>query len=284
MGYWGTGLYQNDVSDDVKETYLRALKDGNDNLTATKKIIGQCSDYIADDEDSICFWLSLADTQWNMGRLLPDVKQHAMLCLERCLNDTGEECPISKKTLTRLKEKLLQPQPPEKHIPKQRRYVCPWKIGDVFAFQIGTEKFREHPLFHHWIVIQKIRAVSWYPNHIIPVITVRYTPDINRPLLNEVSTYPFIPIAKRYDKEDAYGKPIGDFRFDYELGLIMTSKRNMPDTFFYLGELPVQMPEGAYQKEKREESGCFHSKWIDIEERLLGRYTQFVEENRDLMT
>lgn len=65
-----------------------------------------------------------------------------------------------------------------------------------------------------------------------------------------MSTYPFIPIAKRYEKEDEHGRPIGDFCFDYELGLIMTSKRNMSDTFFYLGELPVQMPKGAYQKEK----------------------------------
>lgn len=281
MGYWGTGLYQNDVSDDVKEAYLRALKDGNDNLTATKKIMEQCSDYIADEEDSICFWLALADTQWNMGRLLPDVKDHALLCLERCFNDTEEEFPISKRTLTKLKEKLMQPQPPEKRIPKERRYICPWKIGDVFAFQIGTETFREHPLFHHWIVIQKVRAIPWYPHHIIPVITVRYTPDENRPLLHEVSTYPFIPIAKRFEKKDEHGRPIGDFRFDYELGLIMTSKRNMPDTFFYLGKLPVQMPKGAYQKEKCQESGCFHSKWIDIEERLLGRYTDFVETGHD---
>ena len=56
-----------------------------------------------------------------------------------------------------------------------------------------------------------------------------------------MSTYPFIPIAKRYEKEDEHGRPIGDFCFDYELGLIMTSKRSMSDTFFYLGELPVQM-------------------------------------------
>ena len=39
-----------------------------------------------------------------------------------------------------------------------------------------------------------------------------------------MSTYPFIPIAKRYEKEDEHGRPIGDFCFDYELGLIMTSK------------------------------------------------------------
>lgn len=281
MGYWGTGLYQNDVSDDVKEVYLRELKNGNDNLKATDIVMNKCSDYIADDEDCICFWLALADTQWNMGRLIPDVKEHALLCLERCFNDTEEECPISKRTLTRLREKLMQPQPPEKHISKQRKYVCPWKIGDVFAFQIGTEEFQRHPLFHHWIVIQKTRAVSWYPHHIIPVITLRYSPDINSPLLNEVSTYPFIPIAKRYEGEDEHGKPIGNFRFDYELGLIMTSKRNMPDSFFYLGELPIQMPKDSYQKDKCKDSGCFYSKWIDIEKRILGRYTDFVAVDRD---
>ncbi|MCD7811271.1 MAG: hypothetical protein LUG91_05395 [Ruminococcus sp.] len=105
MGYWGTGLYQNDVSDEVKESYLRALKNGNDNLTATKNIMEQCSDYIADEEDSIYFWLTLADTQWNMGRLLPDVKEHAIFCIERCLNDAEDAYLLSEGTLTRLKEK-----------------------------------------------------------------------------------------------------------------------------------------------------------------------------------
>lgn len=66
--------------------------------------------------------------------------------------------------------------------------------------------------------------------------------------------------------------------------LIMTSKRNMPDTFFYLDELLVQMPKGAYQKEKCQESGFFHTKWINIEKFLLGKYTKFVEKNCDLMT
>ena len=45
-----------------------------------------------------------------------------------------------------------------------------------------------------------------------------------------MSTYPFIPIAKRYEKEDEHGRPIGDFCFDYELGLIMTSKMCIRDS------------------------------------------------------
>ncbi len=106
-------------------------------------------------------------------------------------------------------------------------------------------------------MIQKIKAVPWYPHHIIPVITVRYSPNAECPMLNKVTTYPLIPIAKHYERRDEHGKPIGDFCYDYELGLVMTSKRNMLDTFFYLGELPVQMPENSYQKEEGKESECF---------------------------
>lgn len=277
MGYWGTGLYQNDVSDDTKETYLRALKDGNRNQEATDLVMKQCADYLEDEDDCICFWIALADVQWEMGRLLPEVKAHALHCLERCSNDAKKTFPLSRRFLTRLKEKLMRPQPPEKHIPKEHRYICPWKIGDVFAFQVGTAAFQEHPLYHHWIVIQKVRAIPWYPHHMIPVITIRYTPDENSPLLQNVSAYPFIPIAKRYEKEDAYGKPIGNFRWDYELGLTVTSKRNMPDTFFHLGELPVQMPENAYPQGRCLESGYFYSSWRDIEELLLGKYDKFVK-------
>ncbi len=277
MGHWGSGLYQNDVSSDVRETYLQILKDINNNLKATNIVIDQYSDYISDDEDCIYFWLSLADTQWCIGRLLPNVKEKALYQIEKHLafDDKKFFCPISKKTLVHLKEKLMQSQPAEKHITKGRRYICTWNVGDIFAFQINNEKYHDHPLFHHWLVIQKTKAVSWYPHHIIPVITVRYSFETSCPSLNSLLTYPFIPISKRYTKRDDHGKPIGDFFYDYQLGLVMTSKRNIPDTFVYLGNAPVTVPQNAYQRTDYDEN-YFYSKWLCIEEDILKKYEKFI--------
>ena len=281
MGYWGVGLYQNDVSCEVKEEYLRALKDGSDNNVAVELVITKYNDYIEDDDDSVCYWLALADTQWNYGRLTSDVFNKAIEIIdkEECLAIWYEESKKTgdkrRKVLDDLKKKLESPQPPKKRIPKQRRYICPWKIGDVFAFQINNEEFNQHPLFHRWIVLQKVGNVEWYPCHTIPVMTAINSLKTTCPTLEEISEFRFIKIGKHYFQRDNQGLPIGDFKYDYDFGLVMTSKRNIPDTFVYLGNRNVERPTNAYIRSQEKKAELFYFSWKDIEKGLTNRFSDF---------
>ena len=80
MGAYGTGLYQDDVAADVRDSYINELKKGRDNEEITEELIEKYAGEINDSDDSTVFWLALADTQWKNGRLLEKVKIKALRC------------------------------------------------------------------------------------------------------------------------------------------------------------------------------------------------------------
>ena len=83
MGTWGVGIYQNDISADVKEDYIAKLKSGKSDEVALKEIL---SEYQEDMEDIDCkydFYLGLADTLWRNGRLTEEIKTIALQLIEK---------------------------------------------------------------------------------------------------------------------------------------------------------------------------------------------------------
>jgi hypothetical protein len=48
----------------------------------TKQMIDEYPDEILDSDDGLIFWFTLADTQWNLGRLMPDVRDRALELLD----------------------------------------------------------------------------------------------------------------------------------------------------------------------------------------------------------
>ena len=45
MGTWGVGIYQNDISADVKEDYIAKLKSGKSDEVALKEILSEYFPY-----------------------------------------------------------------------------------------------------------------------------------------------------------------------------------------------------------------------------------------------
>ena len=124
MGIWGCGLYQDDVTCDVKSDYLNWLRVGKTNEEATELMLEYYEDYIDDEDDAPPFWFALADTQWKYGRLHPKVKKEALRYLklgtnlERWKEENPKLFPKRKKVLEELKKRLESPMPPEKKVGK----------------------------------------------------------------------------------------------------------------------------------------------------------------------
>lgn len=161
MGAWGTGLYQDDVTCDVRNDYLNRLRIGYSNVEATKEVIKRNIDFIDDEEDGPLFWLALADTQWKYGRLLSEVKEQAIKCIEegkdlKRWEENKSQYKKRKKVLEELKEKLSSPQPEEKKVKKLILHKAAWKVGDVLLYQIKNEKFRESKWYHKYVVFKVI--------------------------------------------------------------------------------------------------------------------------------
>lgn len=200
MGFWGVKLYENDIAKDVRDEYIDSLKQGISNEETTKKMIKAWSTEDID-EDSI-FWITLADTQWEYGRLLKEVKDKAIEYIENGeeLEKWKENKELYKKRkeiLEQIKEKLNSKMPEEKRIYKYRNYKCPWNIGDVYAYKIkNNENYKGK-----YIIIMKISERIFHPHNICPEVYVYNKLFDEIPKIEELNSIQYLP---QFYKPTAY--------------------------------------------------------------------------------
>lgn len=82
MGAWGVRLYEDDIALDIKNR-LDELQKGKTVREITNELIDEYSSELDDIDCAPAFWFALADTQWELGRLLPEVKEQALAWLDK---------------------------------------------------------------------------------------------------------------------------------------------------------------------------------------------------------
>lgn len=268
MGTWGLELYQNDTSLDVKDEFETLFKAGKSAQEITDKLTEDYKSIMGDIDEEPLFWFSLADTQWDLGVLLPVVKEKALYWISResgMLNRQAADTPSKaqrKKVLDDLRARLLSPQPPVKKPVKKRTYKCQWKIGDVFAYRLESDLSKEKGLYGRYFLIRKVDEGTWYPGHIVPIVYVKITGDTNIP--SNVEEYDqaeyvqtwftkyedrFFPIDMRRPQEDIVEKSKINYQVDaygflpqYRVMLLNTSKRVIPEKLIYVGSFANAVP------------------------------------------
>ena len=294
MGAWGANLYQDDVALDVKDEYKDNLRRGKTNEETMQEIIDKYQELLEDEEDRGVFWLALADTQWNLGRLDEQVKEQALEIIE--LGTDLKRWEINEKLynkrkeiLEKLKEKLLSPQPEEKRMPKYRTYKCEWENGDVFAYQLKSEYAKEQGLEGRYLIIQKIDEIDWYPCSTIPLVRVKITEDKTIPKtekeideLEYIQTW-FTSYERRFAGFSAL-RPLKDqikgmsFNTDeygllpeYMVSIVITSKNMTKGKLTYLGNyINITPPQNEFIPICKDNFPKIL--WKDFEERLMEMY------------
>lgn len=161
MGFWGSALYSNDCTADIRDDYKKYLQKGLNNDETFRKVMDTYSDRMATDEEPLV-WYALADTQWKLGRLMPEVKEKALWWIEHdggidFWSDSPNRGTGWRKTLASLKKTLNSPQPPEKKIKKPAVFAKnPWNVGDVYAYCFHTEEAKGKGYYGKYILIQKL--------------------------------------------------------------------------------------------------------------------------------
>ncbi len=241
MGAWGTSLYANDTTCDIRGDYVDKLRRGKSNKEVTQWLIEQNQDIMGDVEEEPLFWFALADTQWNYGRLLPEVKDKALYFLskddelERWRDSGQKQLDAWVQTRNKLKDKLLSPMPPEKKVSKYRIYKCQWQFGDVFAYKFSGEYSKEKGFWGQYVVFRKVSEDIYWPGHIIPVVQVYKWTGKEMPQIDCLNEFDLLvqnmpPIALLYNP---------DRERKYMLGLISSSKRVIPENnLTFLGNIP----------------------------------------------
>ena len=294
MGAWGANLYQDDVALDVKDEYKDNLRRGKTNEETMQEIIDKYQELLEDEEDRGVFWLALADTQWNLGRLDEQVKKQALEIIELGIDlkrwESNEKLYNKRKEiLEKLKEKLLSPQPEEKRMPKYRTYKCEWKNGDVFAYQLKSEYAKEQGLEGRYLIIQKIDEIDWYPCSTIPLVRVKITEDKTIPKtekeideLEYIQTW-FTSYERRFAGFSAL-RPLKDqikgmsFNTDeygllpeYMVSIVITSKNMTKGKLTYLGNyINITPPQNEFIPICKDNFPTVL--WKNFEERLIEMY------------
>lgn len=177
MGFWNMQLFANDTTCDIKDTYMQFLEQQINKEEAYRKTYNEYEELIGTDEEAF-FWYAMADTQWENGILLPEVKANALYFIGQkggnfFCKDNSKKILEWEKTLEKLKEKIESPMPPEKKIKTTIEFVTnPWDIGDIYAYQFHTKKALEMNLGGKYILFQKIGDVEYYENKIYSVVQI----------------------------------------------------------------------------------------------------------------
>ena len=301
MGIWGFGLYQNDLTLDVKDRFDELLKEGRTVQEVTDQLAKEYKSMIGHPDEEPLFWMALADVQWNCGQLLPAVKEKALDWICKGIGTfprqtgTTQERAQWEKTLTDLREKLLSPQPSIKVSSKKRIYKCKWKLGDVFAYQLESDLARERGFWGRYFLIQKIDEAAWSPGHIVPIVYVKITKDARLPLnieeynqLEYVQTWftryedRFLPIDMGRPQEDIAEKSRKNYQTDtygflpqYRVKLLNTSSRVIPDKLIYVGNfVKADPPEKEFIPHTKDNIVTVAWKQFDetFETKMIKRY------------
>ena len=278
MGAWGTSLYANDAASDIRGDYLDGLRRGKSNEELTRELAAQYSDPRDPEEDAL-FWFALADTQWNYGRLLPEVLERALHYLplessrERWAEEGEKKLAAWEITLEKLEKKLATPQPPEKRVSAYKFYHCEWNLGDVFAYQLLGEESREHGLHGKFIAFRKVSGTLEWPGNTIPVVKVYDWVGDDVPNLAFLMTQRYLPMAFA-PVAHAYRPRLA---VDFRISLSISSRRMIPkEGFVYVGNLPGSdltewtepscIRDGAFLKRKGPNQ---------LEDRFLNQYLEW---------
>jgi hypothetical protein len=278
MGAWGTSLYANDSASDIRGDYVDKLRRGKPNEEVTQELIDSNQEIMGEVEEEPLFWFALADTQWNYGRLLPDVKEKALYFLSQNVElgrwkESGEKQANEwKNTLCKLREKLLTSPPPEKKISTYRLFRCKWQLGDVFAYQFSSEYSKETGTIGQYITFRKISEDVNWPGHIVPAVHVYQWIGSSIPSLDEIKNMSLLP--QKFLPSVYINNP--NKEKEYLFDLLVASEKAIPkgnltflgnvqgnDLFPYLG---FNYPNQNYF------TGYARAEWKDFEKKILDQY------------
>jgi hypothetical protein len=130
VGAWGTAIFSNDTSSDLRSEFREFVADGLDATAATERLIESYQPGEGP-EDPTDFWLGLALTQHRLGRLLPEV--HASAVSAAAGEDLERWKPTERdkrrKAVAQALAELASPQPQPQPQPLPVRVPPAWNTA-----------------------------------------------------------------------------------------------------------------------------------------------------------
>lgn len=251
MGMWGKGLFSNDTSCDVRDSYIALLKKGCDGETAFQKLLEEYDEILLTDEN-VFFWYALAYTQWEYGLLSEEVKRKTeSLIKSQALKTFFEEHMVKASKFDsierNLSETLRLPMPCKKIVREKAFITNPWEIGDVYAYRFHTEKAANTGFNNKYILFHKLADVEYYEEKIYSMVRIysRIYDAIPRlEEINDFSVLPFVYSPNYSDTPDSMDDYIPSFEYFTQATMLLYKKNHYPKKhLFFVGNLETERIE-----------------------------------------
>lgn len=274
MGFWGSSLYANDYTCDVRDTYVQFLQSHLTNDEAFLKTVEEFNERMGSGEEAL-FWYALADTQWDFGRLTPEVREKAFVYLERnsgleYWEKNTKEYQDWGKTIAKLKGKLNKTQPREKRVecPADWQYN-PGNIGDVFAYCFHSKEAEKLGYHGKYIIFQKIESKTNGKELVCPHVVFfdkLFNEIPKRVHLERFRILPFDPPERFMPNGRNSDFPM----LNMSAVLDLYKKKNSPEKYItYIGSYPI-VHSFTNSADSRAEFG-----WDEIEDTILYYHSEW---------
>ena len=278
MGAWGSSLYANDTTLDVRDTYLEYLKRESSDEQVLQLTLQDFEEYLNTDEEPFV-WLALADTLWKYGRLTEEVKTKALYWIENeggmeLWEDSANKGAGWKKTLVKLKEKLNSTMPDKNTIKKPVQFdTNPWNIGDVYAFHFTSNCSMKTEFYDKYILVQKIGESHIGKNVIVSHIQIFNKLFCTLPYMQEIEALTPLPLYPRNEGSDIF-KKVDDLRLNAQM--VIKGPRSFPKkNLVFMGNAPNpnNYPIQEFSYMFWEEFECdnipyFYNEWKEFEYKI----------------
>ena len=146
MGSWGVGLYSDDTTCEIRNSFKDHLQSGLSHSAAEQEILKRFSELLLDHQVACLVYFALADTEWRFGCLSRHVKERALTLLAQggdvkyWREDSPSDAGARTRTLEALRVRLSAEQPPLKAVrvevakPPRKQLNSP--IGSVFGLAL----------------------------------------------------------------------------------------------------------------------------------------------------
>jgi hypothetical protein len=137
---WGTGLFSDDETCDIRGYYRQLLEDSVDDSAATRLTLEKFERYL-EEPDGVAL-IALAVTQSTLGRLEPDVRDRALAIIDAGADlgvweqENPKLLPKRRAVLEKARAQLTGPQPARKRVRPPKRTLCGLAAGDVLALAL----------------------------------------------------------------------------------------------------------------------------------------------------
>lgn len=252
MGAWGTGIFQDDTSCDIRDAYRDRLGEGLSAADAKERILKAYAGTFNDLDEGGLAWMALAATQWKIGCLDDETRERAVQAIDsrRDLErwkGSPDDLAERARVLEALRAQLVSPRPSERKIAKKTPCECPWVPGDVIAWRLNSNRLALFRVFKQFTdqggTYPECEILDWEGEKLpsieeIESVAVRRSRADRKHTIYRVM---LVGMSKKWDKR-----------------VLTIARKSMP-----LGQRILRLIPGPGEKEKKEGASVVHFKYLD---------------------